>query len=377
MEGILYIGISQAFFAGLLIVTRKPRMMANQVLAAWFFLICIEMIIVLVDTNLVELYSLKVLPFTYGPLMYLYAMLMTMEKTIFKYRYLWHFIAFIVFFIVSMIFLDKPVMHGSKGFLIIDRFVSLRIIYGVSFFISITAYSVATFVIIHKYQKQLKSFLSYSSAKVTLKWLIWISVSFYVGYVLMFIFGLVDILINFMDFDPYEISFIGLTLFAFVSGYYGVRQPALFGEIMQMSPDINIVPKDVKYSRSGMKKKEAETYKQKILDYMEKDKPYLNRELSIQDMAGTLEIPRHFITEVINTQLGKNFYLLINEYRVEEFKIRISSQEYKNLTILAVAYDSGFNSKSAFNTIFKELTGLTPSQYLRDLDQDLKPILKK
>jgi len=352
-------------------------MMANQVLAAWFFLICIEMIIVLVDTNLVELYSLKVLPFTYGPLMYLYAMLMTMEKTIFKYRYLWHFIAFIVFFIVSMIFLDKPVMHGSKGFLIIDRFVSLRIIYGVSFFISITAYSVATFVIIHKYQKQLKSFLSYSSAKVTLKWLIWISVSFYVGYVLMFIFGLVDILINFMDFDPYEISFIGLTLFAFVSGYYGVRQPALFGEIMQMSPDINIVPKDVKYSRSGMKKKEAETYKQKILDYMEKDKPYLNRELSIQDMAGTLEIPRHFITEVINTQLGKNFYLLINEYRVEEFKIRISSQEYKNLTILAVAYDSGFNSKSAFNTIFKELTGLTPSQYLRDLDQDLKPILKK
>lgn len=368
MEEILYIGISQAFFAGLLIVTRKPRIMANQVLAAWFFLICIEMIIVLVNTNLVQLYSIKVLPFTYGPLMYLYARLITMEKPAFKYRYLWHFLPFLVFFIVSMVFLNKPVMEGSKGFLIIDRFVSLRIIYGVSFFISITSYSILTYVIIHRFQKELKTFLSYPSRMLTMRWLIWISVSFYVGYFLMFIVGLVDIIHNVIPFDPYEISFLGLTLFAFVSGYYGVRQPSLFGEILKADNIIQKPEIEIKYSRSGMKKKDALLYKEKILAYMEEEKPYLKRDLSIQDMANTLEIPRHFITEVINTQIGKNFYMLINEYRVREFKHRISSEEYKNLTILAIAYDSGFNSKSAFNKIFKELTGSTPSEYLNEIE---------
>ena len=121
MEEILYIGLSQAFFAGLLIATRKPRIMANQVLAAWFFLICIEMIIVLVNNNLIELYSIKVLPFTYGPLLFLYAKMITTEKPVFRLSYLWHFAPFFIFFILSMVFLSKPVMEGSKGFFLIDK----------------------------------------------------------------------------------------------------------------------------------------------------------------------------------------------------------------------------------------------------------------
>ena len=65
--------------------------------------------------------------------------------------------------------------------------------------------------------------------------------------------------------------------------------------------------------------------------------------------------------------MGKNFYKLVNEYRVEEVKKRMVNPEYKNLTILAIAYDSGFNAKSSFNTIFKESTGMTPSGYQRSL----------
>jgi len=369
MEAILYIGISQAFFAGLLIAMKKPRIMANQVLAAWFFLICIEMIIVLVNSNLVDLYSIKVLPFTYGPLMYLYAKIMTTEKPKFNYNYLWHFTPFVVFFIISMIFLNKPVMEGTKGFLVTDRFISLRLIYGFSFFLSITAYSIATFVVIHRHQQNLKTMISYSSAKVTLQWLIGLSVTFYVTYVLVFIFGAIDILINFMPFDPYEISFIGLTIFAFLYGFFGFNQPSVFEEIAShrgLIPE-ELTPENGKYERSGLKKKEAEEIRMKILDYMEKDKPFLDRQLTINDVAAELKIPRHFITEVINQHLGKNFYYLINEYRVEEVKNRLKDPEYRNLTILAIAYDSGFNSKSAFNTIFKDLTGQTPSQYLKEL----------
>ncbi len=373
MEQILFIGISQAFFAGLLIATKKPRLMANQVLAAWFFLICTEMVIVLINSNLVELYSIKVLPFTYGPLMFLYAKMMTEDTPSFNPQYLWHFVPFMVFLFISLLFLDKPVMEGTKGFLITDRFISLRIIYGFSFFISITAYSVATFLVIHRHQNNLKKMISYSSAKVTLQWLVGLSVTFYLSYLLVFVFGLIDILLNFMPFDPYELSFLGLTVFAFLFGFYGVKQPGIFEEIdghIETPQEINSTAyretnSNGKYQRSSLKAKDIENIKGEIMEYMDREKPYLNRELTISDVAADLKIPRHFITEVINNHMGKNFYYLINEYRVEEAKKRLNDPKYSNLTILAIAYDSGFNSKSAFNTIFKDLTGMTPSQYLK------------
>jgi AraC-like DNA-binding protein len=70
---------------------------------------------------------------------------------------------------------------------------------------------------------------------------------------------------------------------------------------------------------------------------------------------------------VINEHMGKNFYSLVNDYRVEEVKQRMEDPAYRNLTILAIAYDAGFNAKSSFNTIFKEKTGMTPSEYQRSV----------
>jgi len=163
MEEILYIGISQTLFAGILIAVKKPRIYANQILAAWLFIICIEMIIVLLNLTIAELYSVKILPYTYGPLLLLYAKFITTEKPQFNPRYLWHFLPFIIFLIASMVFINERVMHGTDGFLVTDRFVSFRIVYGVTFFISITAYSIATFMVISRHQKRLKELVSYSS----------------------------------------------------------------------------------------------------------------------------------------------------------------------------------------------------------------------
>ncbi len=98
MEAILYIGISQTLFAGILIAFKKPRMLANQILAAWLLLICIEMVIVLINETLVELYPIKILPYTYGPLLLLYAKWMTTEQPQFDSRY---FVAFRPFLHIS------------------------------------------------------------------------------------------------------------------------------------------------------------------------------------------------------------------------------------------------------------------------------------
>ena len=100
---------------------------------------------------------------------------------------------------------------------------------------------------------------------------------------------------------------------------------------------------------------------------MIKVKPYLDRELTIYDLSRQLQIPRHILSEIINEHMGKNFYNLVNDYRVEEVKSRLETDDYKHLTILGIAFDSGFNSKSSFNTIFKEKTGSTPSEYLKTI----------
>jgi AraC-like DNA-binding protein len=371
MEAILYIGISQTLFAGILIAAKKPRMLANQILAAWLLIICMEMVIVLINETLIELYPIKILPYTYGPLLLLYAKWMTSEQPHFDPRYLWHFSPFFVFLIVSLVFIDERVMSGTDGFLVIDRFVSFRIVYGVTFFVSITAYSVATFVEINRHQKRLKELVSYSSGKITLQWLLGLSITFYTGYVIMFIFGGVDILVGFMPFDPYEISFIGLTILTFLFGVFGFHQPSIFEEVVKFheEPDIEeTVQGPAKYARSGLKEKDINNHIKRIRAHMDQEKPYLDRELTIFDLSDQLEIPRHFISEVINEHLGINFYSLINEYRVEEVKKRLEDPQYKHLTILAIAYDSGFNAKSSFNTIFKEKTGMTPSDYQKKVN---------
>jgi len=78
------------------------------------------------------------------------------------------------------------------------------------------------------------------------------------------------------------------------------------------------------------------------------------------------------LTESLNTYMGKNFYTLINEYRIIEFKKLAAEEKNKHLTLLALAYDSGFNSKSAFNLVFKKQTGETPSQFLRTLSVEVQ-----
>ena len=366
MEAILYIGISQTLFAGILIAAKKPRMLANQILAAWLLIICVEMVIVLINETLLELYPIKILPYTYGPLLLLYAKWMTSEQPQFDPRYLWHFAPFFIFLIASLVFIDEQVMSGTEGFLVIDRFVPFRIVYAITFFVSITAYSVATFVEIHRHQKRLKQLVSYSSGVITLQWLLGLSITFYTGYVVMFIFGGVDILVGFMPFDPYEISFIGLTILTFLFGVFGFHQPCIFEEVVKVHEEKLTKPlskKIKKYQRSGLKKKDVARYIKLIEECMGASKPYLDRELTIYDLSDQLQIPRHFLSEVINEHLGKNFYNLVNDYRVEEVKGRLEDPQFKHLTILAVAYDSGFNAKSSFNTIFKEKTGMTPSEY--------------
>ncbi len=365
IEPVLYIGISQSFFAGLLISTKKPATVANRLMAAWLSLICIELISALINITVLEVYSFYFIGFTYGPLLYLYVKFMTDQDRKFNWLALAHFIPFLVFFAVSVIFRSVPLMKDLRTFFAPDRFISLRIVYGTCFFLSVTVYSVLAFIDIGKHQDNLKNLISYTSGVVTLNWLKVVSISFYIAFLLLFILGGLNMIGNFIPFDPYFVIFGFITLFSFVYSFYGIKQPVIFGEVVKEKAGRKNVTE--KYLRSGLKDNQAEKYLNKLISFMETSKPFLDRDLTIHDLSAMTGILRHHITQVLNEKYKRNFFTFINEYRVKEVIERFSNPKFNHYTILAIALDAGFNSKTTFNSIFKSQTGQTPSKYREKL----------
>ena len=99
---------------------------------------------------------------------------------------------------------------------------------------------------------------------------------------------------------------------------------------------------------------------------MDEKKPYLEPKLTLNMLATQLDVSSNHLSQTINQHQNQNFYDFINQYRVEEFKQRAKDPKNQHFIILALALDAGFNSKSAFNLIFKKHTGMTPSQFMSE-----------
>ncbi|WP_319479235.1 helix-turn-helix domain-containing protein [uncultured Draconibacterium sp.] len=107
------------------------------------------------------------------------------------------------------------------------------------------------------------------------------------------------------------------------------------------------------------------SFKTRLQQLIETEKPYLNPDLSLRSLAGQLGIHSNQLSWLLNNGFGKNFNEFINHYRIEAFKKMAKDPESAQLTIMSIAYDCGFNSKTVFNTYFKRETGLTPKQFLK------------
>ncbi len=106
----------------------------------------------------------------------------------------------------------------------------------------------------------------------------------------------------------------------------------------------------------------------KLADYMDKEQPYLNPDITLKDLAKLLNMTHNHLSSIINDYMHKNFYDLINTYRVNHVKELLGREDTtRKLTLLSIGFDSGFNSKSTFYRIFKKHTGMTPSEYLKTI----------
>ena len=122
-----------------------------------------------------------------------------------------------------------------------------------------------------------------------------------------------------------------------------------------------------KYLKTGLKKDKSEKLLQEIKSLVQREKLYLNEELRIHDLANKLSQSIHNISQTLNDLEGKNFHQFINEYRVKEVIQKFSEEEYKDYPILRIALESGFNSKSSFNKVFKEQIGSNPKDFRKNL----------
>ena len=156
-------------------------------------------------------------------------------------------------------------------------------------------------------------------------------------------------------------SFLQFVLCSFIliSGYFNIKNSNFFNSLEKL-PN-----KKQKYKTSKVTPSLAIQYKNQLLEEMEINKYYLDADLTLPKLAEHLKIPQHQLSQVINQELNSNFFDFINSYRLEEVKKRLLGLEMKQLTILGIALECGFNNKGSFNRIFKNATGLTPSAYIK------------
>ncbi|MBZ0245872.1 MAG: helix-turn-helix domain-containing protein [Cyclobacteriaceae bacterium] len=121
-----------------------------------------------------------------------------------------------------------------------------------------------------------------------------------------------------------------------------------------------------KKKKELLSKKETDDYTDRLLNHIKEHQPFLNPELSLRSLAAQIDIHPNQLSWLLNENMGKNFNEFINHYRVEAFKALSKDPKKANLTLIGMAYECGFNSKTVFNTYFKRETGLTPKQFLKE-----------
>jgi AraC-like DNA-binding protein len=160
-----------------------------------------------------------------------------------------------------------------------------------------------------------------------------------------------------------QVVFFLVALNIFATGYRAMFQPRIFfGPGGEGGPGR-------RYQRSSLSVENAKLLKARLLAMMEQEQPFFDAKLTLPALAQALDVPLNHLSQVINEQLGRNFFDFINGYRVEAAKQRLSRPEAGHVKIITVAFDCGFNSLATFNRVFKNLAGQTPSDFRKNPTQ--------
>lgn len=247
------------------------------------------------------------------------------------------------------------------------------LIFSIFFCTMVTLYCIASYLKIHKYQKN-THFYSSNTKAINLKWLQQVTVCV----LLLTIVWLIDILFQLsftsLLFDAFSslFTFIGIIYIAF----HALKQKEIFpfnaAEIVEID---TIIVETSQYEENRKKlitDEKLDELKAQLIQIMEEEKPFLDCDLSVIKLASQLKIAPHLLSYSINTGFNENFYQFINKYRINEAKKLIVDPNMNHLNLLGIGYEVGFNSKTVFNTTFKKITNQTPSEFKKSIQSHFK-----
>jgi AraC-like DNA-binding protein len=193
---------------------------------------------------------------------------------------------------------------------------------------------------------------------ITLGWLRW-RISAYgiiwaVGIVIMGTFAFAPLVLSYAS----QIVFFLAAMNTFLTGYRAMLQPIFY------------TPEEAKrsvprYERSSLTAEDAKQHETRLLALMERDRRFLDPNLSLPALAKELNVQPAHLSRIINERLGRKFFEFVNHYRVEAARQRLAHPHAAREKLISVALESGFNSLATFNRVFKDLTGRTPSDCRR------------
>lgn len=360
--------ISLSFFLAFVLITKRDKTKADRLLAVWLVIIGLHLTFYHLGTVADPYYYPYLLtgypfPLLHGPLLYLYTASLTNQHAYLRKHGAWHFGPAVLIYLLMVPFFLLPHSEQLQVFSNDGRgYEWLFLIHRILVYASGVAYVILSLWLLKKHKQAVRDRFS-QVEKINLVWLRYLIYG--VGLVWLAVFFGNDVVI-----------FSLVALFVMALGYFGIKQVGIF---TQSPATANAEPPSgtdekanapdqqprVRYLKSTLSAEAQQAIHQKLKKAMEEQKLFLNPELTITELANTLGVHPNHLSQVINSVESKTFYDFINGLRIDEFKRIVARPENQKYTLLALAFECGFNSKTAFYRNFKNATGQSPTLYLK------------
>ncbi len=367
LENLSFSGIVVALMCIALLLSKKKNVSSDYYLIIWLLVCAANLVYYLFPFLLPEKFQsfAFALPVLSMGMLYLYVISITFNIK-FRSGYLIRHSLFYVFysllFIVISVFYSQIGFKDSIPYCIEEKRNGVLDLMTFPMAVVPVVYIVLCFLALRKYQKMLPEYYS-ALEKINLNWLKYIILSLIILFTGVFFMIALGTRTDVIPSDKiFQIVAVVQSGYLWCIVFFSLRQSIVFNQpVFLDSSAVNdntekaIVQNDNRLQEMSYQ----------LLNFMETNRPYLNEDLSLQKLSLLMDVSTHQLSHTINHGLNTNFYRFVNAYRIEEVKKKLKNPEFDKLSILGIAFESGFNSKSTFNKIFKEETGMTPSEYKR------------
>lgn len=370
---ILFSSLLSLFF-GALLLAKKQKSKADYILFAWLAFISLHLFFFnIYDKGLYHKYPHLIgidlcFPIFEVLFLFFYVREATGIFSGFKFKDILHLLPSIAIYIYTLPFFSMAPDHKFKLYLNIHE--NYRVLLQLTLLITIISaivYTYCSFIMIEKYKKYLGEQFSFTD-RINLFWMKRLLLGMIFVWAIVILAKLTPFFLsNHFNINYNNMIALGASFFVVFIAYYGIRQTSVFTDYKHIATDPAPVENSIKerYMKSGLKEEQTLIVKEKLLFLMENEKRYLDCNLTLSKLAKEIDIHPNYLSQVINEQFNKNFYDFINCYRLKDFKIKSGEPKFKNYSVLALALECGFNSKSAFYSFCKRQTGIKPSEFLK------------